>query len=381
MAGRQSLVVGIIVIAACAVLTIQTRTYAMEQTSPSLSDVAPPADPAALRPGGSPPALHTEGNRICGPDGKPVRLEGVDVASLEWTNEGERVMDSLAVAYDQWNCNLVRLPLCQDRWFGRAPGQDDGGAKYRSIVDDAVSAAAKRGRYVLLDLHWNDMDQWGQHIGQHKMPDSGSLLFWKSLGVRYGDNPAVLMGLYNEPHDVSWDVWLNGGKVDETIRRRGRRGVAPAAPPTTVTYTAIGFQQLYDATRAAGAKDNLVVIGGLDWAYDLAPIAAGQYAVKGTNIVYDTHVYPGKEWKPEFKWENAFLKPSEKLPVLVGEWGGGANQQDFVQKFSQLLRDTPRLNWTAWDLHPSAGPTLIKDWTYAPTETGRIVMDMLKSRG
>jgi endoglucanase len=334
---------------------------------------------AALRPPGSPPPLHTEGNRVCGPDGKPVRLEGVNIASLEWTSGGERVLESLAVAFDQWNCDLIRVPLSQDRWFGRAPEQTDAGAKYRSIVDDVVAAAAGRGRYVLLDLHWNNAGVWGEHIGQHKMPDGGSLLFWQSLAGRYGDNPAVLMGLYNEPYDITWDVWLSGGMVEETPRRR--RGTPAPTQPTAMTYRAVGFQQLYDATRAAGARENLIVIGGLDWAYDLAGIASGEHAVKGRNIVYDTHVYPGKDWKPEFSWENAFLDPSKTLPVLVGEWGGGGNQQEFVQKFSQLLRGTPRLNWTAWDMHPAAGPTLIKDWTYAPTETGLIVIDMLKSRG
>jgi hypothetical protein len=24
-------------------------------------------------------------------------------------------------------------------------------------------------------------------------------------------------------------------------------------------------------------------------------------------------------------------------------------------------------SWTAWDLHPNAGPTLISDWSYTPT--------------
>ena len=28
-----------------------------------------------------------------------------------------------------------------------------------------------------------------------------------------------------------------------------------------------------------------------------------------------------------------------------------------------------RCNWTAWDLHPAAGPTLISDWNYTPTSS------------
>jgi endoglucanase len=348
--------------------------------APALSRDLP--DPATLRPAGTPPLLHIEGNRVVGPDGRPVRLRGVNIASLEWTDTGENVARSLAVAVDDWGCNLVRIPLSQDRWFGRAPTQSDDGAVYRSIVDGLVRAAAQRGVYVILDLHWNDVGVWGKFIGQHRMPDPGSLLFWKDVARRYANHPSVLMGVYNEPHDIDWDVWLNGGELEEQVPRAERHD--PAKPlqriRTTVRYRAVGHQELYDAVRAAGATDNIIVIGGLDWAYDLAGLLHG-HAVRGANILYDTHVYPNKDWKPELSWENAFLKPSQTLPVLVGEWGGSPSrdgQSGFVEKFVQCLRDNPQFSWTAWDLHPSAGPTLIRNWDYEPTELGEVVMEELK---
>jgi hypothetical protein len=33
--------------------------------------------------------------------------------------------------------------------------------------------------------------------------------------------------------------------------------------------------------------------------------------------------------------------------------------------------------WTAWDFHPAAGPTLIKNWQYEPTAFGQFVKDIL----
>ena len=66
------------------------------------------------------------------------------------------------------------------------------------------------------------------------MPDRNSLTFWKDVAEIYKDHPAVLFDLYNEPHDVSWDVWLKGGKVTEKNRRganddlRGRRDAGAA---------------------------------------------------------------------------------------------------------------------------------------------------------
>ena len=48
------------------------------------------------------------------------------------------------------------------------------------------------------------------------------------------------------------------------------------------------MQKLVDTVRSAGAS-NLVLVGGLDWGYDLSQIAT--YHLNGTNIVYDTHPY------------------------------------------------------------------------------------------
>lgn len=345
--------------------------------------VRPLADRSALRPAGTPRPLRVEGNRIVAPDGTPLRLRGVNIASLEWTDEGENVERSLEVAVDGWGCNIVRIPLSQDRWFGRSPTQRDGGEAYRQIVDNLVIAAARRGAYVLLDLHWSNAGVWGRFIGQHRMPDPGSLLFWQDLGQRYANHPAVLLGLYNEPHSVTWDVWLNGGEVEEEVAAGEPHDPTQPLPRvrTRVRYRAVGHQELCDAVRAAGATDNIIVIGGLDWGYDLSGLLQG-YAVRGDNILYDTHVYPNKDWKPELSWENAFLGPSRTFAVLVGEWGGRASadgEPGFIEEFVQCLRDNDQLSWTAWDFHPAAGPTLIRNWDYDPTETGRIVMRELKS--
>ena len=164
----------------------------------------------------APPPLHVVGNSLRNDKGQTVRLQGVNIASLEWSNTGDaQLLQSVQVALQDWNASIIRLPLCQDRWLGKAPGQTDGGAQYRQIVTGVVSAIAARQKYVLLDLHWSDGGQWGQHIAQHSLPDDNSLVFWQSLAPRFANNPAVLFDLYNEPRDVTWDVWQHGGVVTE----------------------------------------------------------------------------------------------------------------------------------------------------------------------
>ena len=86
------------------------------------------------------------------------------------------------------------------------------------------------------------------------MPDRNSLAFWKDFAAAYKNHPAVVFDLYNEPHDVSWDAWLNGGPVTEKNRRAN----------TELSFEAVGMQALLDAVRGTGAK-NLVIAGGLDW--------------------------------------------------------------------------------------------------------------------
>ena len=98
-----------------------------------------------------------------------------------------------------------------------------------------------------------------------------------------------------------WNVWQSGGT-------------------TGSGWQAVGMQQLYDAVRAAGAQ-NLVVIGGLDWAYDLSGVPANR--IDGYNIVYATHPYTrrsracARRRTGTARW--GFLTATD--PVVVTEFG------------------------------------------------------------
>ena len=60
-------------------------------------------------------------------------------------------------------------------------------------------------------------------------------------------NPAVLYDLYNEPHDVSWEIWLIGGTIMDKPNTAARRG-----PPRT--YQAVGMQKLLDTAAPRARK-------------------------------------------------------------------------------------------------------------------------------
>ena len=78
------------------------------------------------------------------------------------------------------------------------------------------------------------------------MPDPNSAAFWKDVATAYKNHPAVIFDLYNEPHDVSWDIWLRGGKVAE--KGRGRRSRVHAVPSRR-NADAAGYGTRYRARR------------------------------------------------------------------------------------------------------------------------------------
>ncbi|MFO1477370.1 MAG: glycoside hydrolase family 5 protein [Verrucomicrobiota bacterium] len=324
-----------------------------------------PFDPAlaAMR-------LQVSGTNLLNPQGNPVGLYGVNIASLEWRNDGDHIEESFRRAIQDWKVNFIRLPLAQDRWFGQTTNQSDGGAAYRELVDKLVDLCAARRVYIDLDLHWSNRGRWskdGGHLGQHVMPDVYSVEFWKDVATRYRDFPNVIFGLYNEPYDISFEVWRDGGTVHEKPPRR-------SADTNVVTFESAGMQKLYDAVRAAGAG-NVVTASGTDWGYDLSGILEG-HELKGSNIVYETHPYPFKK-----NWDRNFGAAAARYPVFIGEWGSsGSNGIAYGSKLMEYADRHGIRIWTAWDLHTSAGPTLIQNWQYEPTTFGAYVKEVLEEK-
>jgi endoglucanase len=314
----------------------------------------PAPDPAKV-----PPELHVAGNQLQTAARQTVWLQGVAVPSLEWSAGGDHVLESIRVAIKDWKANVIRLPIRENFWFGHGPYQNDGGMKYRQLVDDAVNLCAGNGAYIVLDLH------------DFRAPTEAHVAFWRDLAPRYKNNPAVLYELFNEPHDLTWDVWRNGGVVTD---KKKSGNVAAENKAKLTTFTTVGMQRLVDAIRGTGAK-NILIAGGLDWSYDLSGILTGSAPDDraGNGIVYSAHVYP---WKDH--WQDKFVCVAEKYPLFLGEVGADTQKMDFVPADKQEdpstwvpdilgLIQSHHLNWTAWDFHPKSTPRVILDWSYTPT--------------
>jgi hypothetical protein len=313
-----------------------------------------------------PSELHIVGNKVLDKNNKEVLLRGVNIVSLEWNPLGERVLRNALVAIDDWKSNAIRLPVKEEYWFDAK-----GGEAYRKLVDNVIMEAANRGAYVLLDLH------------RFRAPKQVHVDFWKDAAARYKNHPAVLFDLFNEPHGISWEVWKNGGFVEDKN--------APADEDAFLTpeekalnakgFHSVGMQALIDAARSTGAK-NIVVVGGLDWAYDASGMVKG-FALDdkgGNGIMVATHIYAAKR-----DWQNKVLSVADKYPIIVSEFGANTQKFSFIPADQQEDAETwvPKifgfiqkyhLHYTAFSFHPAGGPKMLTAWDYTPTpEWGALV--------
>jgi hypothetical protein len=304
-----------------------------------------PVTPSPTAPGG----YYTAGNAIYRADGTKHLFHGLDRPSLEWSQSGENLSEADYQLMASWGANVVRIALNQSFWLQ--------GGGYPEIVDQQVQWGESAGMDVILDLHWSDRGQGGQ-AAQQRMADSNSKTFWGQLADKYKGDGRVLFELYNEPHDVTWEVWLGGG-------------------PSGDGFTVVGMQALYDTVRAAGAN-NLVIVGGLENAYDLKGVPT--HRVSGYNIAYATHPYdfPNKQpgnWRTDW----GFLASTD--PVVVTEFGVITGSCDSTY-YSELIKyaDSIGASWTgwAWYVADCKFPSLITDWNGDPTAAGTVVKTALQ---
>ncbi|MDA3874166.1 MAG: cellulase family glycosylhydrolase [Kiritimatiellae bacterium] len=329
---------------------------------PTIEEAAPENWPLPLR---------VEGRWLRNSKDENVWLQGVAVPGLEISSIGHGCVHSVIVAIEEWNANVVRLPIKDEFWYGNGKGkangdtpQSDGGKAYRAMVDAAVMAAANRGAYLVLDHH------------RYRAVKPEHIPFWVELAQRYSNHPAVLFDIINEPHGISWEVWRNGGPVYE----KGKAPVDQAGflskeeQAEILKFESPGMQKMVVAIRETGAT-KVIVAGALDWAYDLSGILKG-YALEdpsGNGIMYASHIY---NWKKG--WQKAFLDASEHYPILLGEVGADVQKMNFLPEDIQedpytwvpdMLGTIQKhqLHWTGWSFHSWATPRMILDWEYTPT--------------
>ncbi|HEY4014380.1 MAG TPA: cellulase family glycosylhydrolase [Polyangiaceae bacterium] len=327
-------------------------------------------------------ATAAKGYTVSGPSvldasGAKHIFRGVARPSFEWSAIGENFSQTDYDTMKSWGANVVRFSLNQDFWIIDPSNANAVGA-YPDNVDAQVQGAEADGLDVILDLHWSDAGSFSNMPGQWCMADQNSITFWTQLATKYKSDPHVLFELYNEPHDVAWNVWLNGGSASCNTSNGN------------VTYQVAGMQQLYNAVRATGAQ-NIVIAGGLQFAFDLSGVPSNR--IVGTNIMYNTHPYNEFQKTTQAEWYNAFGFLAATDPIMATEFGDTSSSTCSSSTYDASLlpyfdamgtagtNPANRISWTAWAFYPGGCgfPSLLTDWSYDLTAPGATVVASLKA--
>jgi aryl-phospho-beta-D-glucosidase BglC (GH1 family) len=225
-----------------------------------------------------PEPLVADGHDLVRADGSTVRLRGVMVPAPERLSDQGRLGPDLFRSIAAAGANVVRLPVDPETWRS----DPEYIARY---LDPAVRWAGEAGLYAIVDLHMIGNIETG--AGQ-AMPQSPARPlaegFWRTTSAYFRSTPHTLFELFNEPAGIAADAWQ------------------PVAADLVRTMRAGGAQQL-------------VIVGGVDFASDASWVA--DTPIADDNVAYAVHIYPGTG----VDWERSFGDVAARHPVLVTEWG------------------------------------------------------------
>ncbi|MGF7235799.1 MAG: glycoside hydrolase family 5 protein [Frankia sp.] len=335
--------------------TVPTATPTIAPTSVAPTPAAPTNAPAATA---AMSGLHVSGTSILDGSGQAVRLLGVDRAGTEYAciqNWGifDGPSDEASVAaMAAWKINTVRVPLNEDCWLGinGAPAAYSGDT-YRQAIAAYVKLLRAHGMAVVLDLHWNAPGT-AQATGQRDMADADhSPDFWKSVATAYAGDTGVLFDLYNEPHDITWACWRDGGECG-------------------TGYQTTGMQSLLDAVRSTGAK-NVVLAGGLNWGGDVTGWLANRPTDPTGNLVASIHSYNFSGCNTTSCLDSQVGPVAAAVPVVAGEIGENDCAATYINQVMGWLdaHHDSYLAW-AWNTYGCDFPGLVTDYQGTPTAMG-----------
>ncbi len=274
-----------------------------------------------------------------------------------WTtqsNHGILARDRASIkAIASWRANAVRIPLNEHCWLGiNGVPENLGGPAYRRAIASFVRRLERQGLRVILDLHWTrNGDQVA--LGQQKMPNADHTPdFWRSVAKRFGDDRAVVLDLFNEPHDVSWSCWRDGCEIDG--------------------YRAVGMQRLVDVVRRAGAR-NVVLLSGVGWAGDISQWAAYRPEDPRDQLAAGWHIYNFSSCQTPTCWtQQADDGVGSAAPIILAELGSptaptGSSTSSWTGRTRAASATSPGRGTPG---RTATDPTLITDYDGTPTAYG-----------
>ncbi|MEU6349761.1 cellulase family glycosylhydrolase [Streptomyces sp. NPDC047072] len=278
--------------------------------------LAPATAHAAEEPGAQAVGLHISNGRLLEGNGNDFVMRGVNHAHTWYPNE----LGSLADIKAQ-GANTVRVVLADGhRWT----------ANSASDVANVIAQCKANKLICVLEVH--DTTGYGEDTAAGTLDQAAD--YWIGLkDVLAGQENYIVINIGNEP-------WGN------------------TSPEGWTAPTIAAIQKL----RAAGFQHTIMVDApnwGQDWQQVMRTNAQSVYNADTTgNLIFSIHMYSVFDTAAEITdYLNAFV--SAKLPILIGEFGGPADQwgdpdEDTMMATAQQLN----LGYLAWSWSGNTDPIL-----------------------
>lgn len=286
--------------------------------------------------------------------------DATDILKVD-TSQLFPLIDTLMPVASESVVPVVRIPLTASSWLGvntsasaaNMAKYPDLNLQYQKFIGNLVKEYTERNIVTILDLHWTDDD-----TDNAPMAGKGAtncVDFWDSVASIHGSNPYVFYELYNEPHRVTQDQWMNGDS------------------------TTSGMLEMLGAVRKH--TSNPVIIAGYGgYAYDADSLVALDGQLNGDkNIIYNFHPYMGPNQAGDSKkcpvnFESYLTKVLDNTdkPAIITEFGqscnaveGPAEQCDGTYDGVAMgydhtivtIADKHAVSWLPWAWKPQAsGP-------------------------
>lgn len=293
--------------------------------------------------------------------GKTLRLTGIAVGDPTYIRANRPLSDYRVLAED-WRANCVRISVHPGLWR-----EDPVGIGAALAANVAVARAY--GMFVIIDWHRIGFPglydplmpaEWGlpTDVALASIPET--IVFWQAMARRYGDDPAVLFEIWNEP-SADPMLWTATGQHWPVFKA--------------------AWEEIIAAIRSLA--DNIILCAGGYWAHDLVGVKDNLIADERTAYVW--HSYPNAE---RDDWNARIVTLGglhEVKPIVVTEWGFKPDTDGelygTVEEFAEpIVRDIFNafgLSHTAWCYSTGAMPNLLADESGTPSTAGAFARDVL----
>ncbi|KZT35506.1 endoglucanase 1 [Sistotremastrum suecicum HHB10207 ss-3] len=310
--------------------------------------------------------------------GLPGRF-GVDYAFINKT--------TVDIFVDQEKINIFRITFLMERMcpVNFATGKGLGSKfneTYFSEYADAVNYVTNvKGAYALIDPHnymrYNDPSQQpgtGSVIGNTTDPRAATSAdfkaFWNELASRFRTNPRVVFGIQNEPHDMPTSLVLQNDQyaID---------GIREAGAPQLILAPGNGYTGGHSWTQASqGDAPSSEYLYKLVDPLKNTAIEVHEYLDVDFSGGHANCTSPG----PTYLANLTSWLQQHNLKAVVGEFGGGANQNcyQYIDDLLTYLADNDEyVGWIAW----AAGPIWGTSSACCGQDTGNLEPNTLNDLG